>query len=111
MTTMLLSTIMPSTTMSEARVMMFSGMPSMYMMPTLMNVERGMVMAATMALRRGKSSIMTMMMTAIDSMRLTRKSATLSSTTFGWSVMRSTSTSAGRYSSRKVWMTLFTSRP
>ena len=111
MTTMLLSTIMPSTTISEASVMMFSGMPKMYMMPTLMNVESGMVMAATMALRKGKSSIMTRMMTAIDSIRLMRKSLTLASTTLGWSVMRSTSTSAGRYSWRNCSITLLTSSP
>ena len=76
--------------------MMLRGMPRMYMMPTLMNVESGMVMAATMALLSGKSIIMTRMMTTIDSIRLTRKSSTLASTTFGWSVMRSTSTSLGR---------------
>ena len=83
MTTMELSTIIPSTTMSPASVTMFRGMWEKYMNATEMNVLSGMVMAATMADRSGKSIIITRMMTTIESNRSRRKSRMLSPTTFG----------------------------
>ena len=111
MTTMLLSTTMPSTTMSAASVTMFSSMPSIHMMPTEMNVLRGTVMAATMAERRGKSIIITSTMMTIEMMRSRRKSLTLSATTFGWSAMRVRLTSEGSSSAAKLLSTLSTSSP
>ena len=111
MTTMELSTIIPNTTMRPASVTMFSGMFAKYMMATEMNVLSGMVMAATMAERKGKSTIITRMITAIDSNRSRRKSRMLSPTTFGWSAMRVSVTSSGSSSARKSSSTRSTSSP
>ena len=111
MTTMELSTIIPNTTMRPASVTMFSGMLAKYMMATEMNVLSGMVMAATMAERKGKSTIITRMITAIDSNRSRRKSRMLSPTTFGWSAMRVSVTSSGSSSARKSSSTRSTSSP
>ena len=65
---------MPSTTMRHASVMVFNGMSMAYMMPTEMNVLSGMVMAATMALLRGKRIIITSTMMAMEMTRSRRKS-------------------------------------
>ena len=111
MTTMLLSTIMPSTTMRQARVMMFSSMPKAYIMPVLTKVDRGMVRAATMALFNGKSTIITATMMSMEMMRSRRKSLTLVPTTSGWSVMRRIVTSSGRQSWRNWFSTTSTSLP
>ena len=73
---MLLSTIIPSTTMRQASVMVFSGIPQAYMMPVEVKVLSGMVRAATMALRRGKSIIITSTMITIEMMRSRMKSCT-----------------------------------
>ena len=97
--------------MRPASVTMFSGMLAKYMMATEINVLSGMVMAATMAERSGKSTIMTRMMTAIDSKRSRRKSRMLSPTTFGWSAIRVRVTSSGSSPARKSSSTLSTSRP
>ena len=111
MTTMLLSTTIPSTTMSAARVTMFSSMPIIYIIATLMNVLSGMVMAATIAERSGKSTIMTRMMMTIEMSRSRKKSLTLMATTFGWSAMRVIVTSSGSSDCRKSCSTWSTSRP
>ena len=111
MTTMLLSTIMPSTTMRHARVMMFSSMPMAYMIPVLTKVDRGMVRAATMALRMGKSTIITATMMTMEMSRSRRKSLTLVPTTSGWSVMRRICTSSGRQSWRNWSSISSTSSP
>ena len=76
-----MSTIIPSTTTSAARVTVLSGMPNRYMIPTEMKVDSGMVMAATMADRSGKSSIMTRMMMAMATNRSRRNECTESPTT------------------------------
>ena len=108
---MLLSTIMPSTTMRHARVMMFSSMPMAYMIPVLTKVDRGMVRAATMALRMGKSTIITATMMTMEMSRSRRKSLTLVPTTSGWSVMRRICTSSGRQSWRNWSSISSTSSP
>ena len=97
--------------MSAARVTIFSSMPAMYMIATETKVLSGMVMAATMAERKGKSTIMTMMMIAIEMSKSRRKSVTLMLTTFGLSAMRVTFTSSGNSFSLKLSSTLSTSRP
>ena len=102
---------MPSTTISAASVTVLSGMPHRYMTPTEINVESGMVMAATMAERSGKRSIITAIMMAIATNRSRRKPRTESPTTLAWSAMRCTSTSAGNSSSMKACSTSSTSRP
>ena len=81
------------------------------MMATETNVLSGMVMAATMAERRGKSIIMTRMMTTIEMSRSRRKSLTLMLTTFGLSAMRVTFTSSGSSFCRKSLSTRSTSLP
>ena len=111
MTTMALSTTIPNTTMSAARVTVFSSIPAMHMIPTEMNVESGMVMAATMAERKGKSTIITNIMMTIEMMRSRRKSLTLELTTLGWSAMRVMFTSSGKIFSRKSSSTSSTSSP
>ena len=98
---MALSTTIPSTTMRAAKVTMFSSIPTMYMMDTETKVLNGMVMAATMAERKGKSTIITRMMMAIEMSRSRRKSLTLIATTLGLSAMRVTFTSEGSSFSRK----------
>ena len=102
MTTMLLSTIIPKTTMSAASVTMFSSMPTIYMMETLTKVLSGMVMDATMAERMGNSTIMTRMMMTIEMMRSRRNELTLSATTFGLSAIRVILTSAGNSFARNA---------
>ena len=54
--------------------MMFSSMPTAYMMPMLVKVLSGMVIAATMAERMGNRIIITRMITIIDSIKSRRKS-------------------------------------
>ena len=95
MTTIELSTIIPSTTMRAARVTIFSSMPIIYMIDTETNVLRGMVTAATMAERMGKSTIMTRMMMIMAMIRSRRKEVTLSDTTLGLSAIRVIFTSLG----------------
>ena len=95
MTTMLLSTIIPNTTIIAASVTMFSSIPIIYMIDTLTNVLSGMVMAATMAERNGKSTIMTRMMINMAMSRSRTKSRMLLLTTFGLSAIRVTFTSSG----------------
>ena len=111
MTTIELSTIIPSTTISAARVTMFSSIPAIYITATETNVLSGMVMAATMAERRGKSTIITTMMIIMATKRSRRKLVTLRLTTFGLSAMRVTFTSAGSSFLRKSLSTLSTSLP
>ena len=108
---MLLSTTIPNTTIRAARVTMFNSMPAIYIIPTEMNVLSGMVMAATMALRSGKSTIMIRMMMTIEMSRSRKKSRTLVPTTFGWSAMRVIVTSSGSSSARKSSSTWSTSFP
>ena len=60
-----------------------------------MNMVIGMVDAATNATRKGSRSITTMTTATIAMMSSCRKFDTLSSTTFGWSVMRKMLTSVG----------------
>ena len=111
MTTIELSTIMPSTTISAASVTVLSGMPQAYISPTEMKVERGMVMAATTAERHGKRNIITTMMMAMATNRSRRNDETESPTTFASSAMRATWTSDGSTSSVNAWSTWSTSRP
>ena len=66
------------------------------MRPTEMKVLSGMVAAATTAERQGNSISITRTMTIMLSIRLTRKSFTLSRTTCGKSVIRLILTSSGR---------------
>ena len=95
-TTMELSTIIPSTTIRLASVIMLSSIPAAYMIPVEMNVERGMVIAATTAERSGKSMTITNIMISMDNIRSRKKSCTEMATTSGWSVMRLIWTSSGR---------------
>ena len=111
MTTIELSTIMPRTTISAAKVTVLSGMPHRYITPTDMKVDNGMVMAATSAERNGKSSIITAMMMAIETKRSRRNEWTESPTTLAWSAMRSTETSSGSTSSMNCRSTSSTSSP
>ena len=111
MTTMELSTIIPNTTMSAASVTMLSSMPIIYMIATETKVLRGMVMAATMADRRGKSTIITRMMMTIEMSRSRRNDVMLSVTTFGLSAIRVTLTSLGSSSAAKLLSTRSTSLP
>ena len=97
--------------MSAASVMMFSSMPIMYIMATLTKVLSGMVIEATMAERMGKSTIMTMMMMAIDTSRSRRKELTLRATTLGLSAIRVMVTSEGSSSAAKLLSTRSTSLP
>ena len=90
---------------------MLSSMPIIYMIATETKVLSGMVMAATMAERRGKSTIMTRTMMAIEMSRSRRKSRTLVPTTFGWSAMRVMVTSSGSSSAEKRLSTRSTSSP
>ena len=108
MMTMELSTIIPSTMISAASVTMFSSMFARYIMATEEKVLSGMVMAATMAERKGKSIIITRMMMSIDSSRSRRKSLTLSATTLGLSAMRVSVTSSGSTSVRNSSSTRLT---
>ena len=111
MTTMELSTIIPNTTMSAANVTMFSSIPAIYIMATETNVLSGMVTAATMADRKGNSTIITRMMTAIEMSRSRRNELTLMATTLGLSAIRVMVTSSGSSSSRNCCSTLSTSLP
>ena len=97
--------------MRAASVTIFSSMPAIYMMATETKVLSGMVMAATMAERRGKSTIMTRMMMAMDMSRSRRKELTLIATTLGLSAIRVMVTSSGRSSARKASSTWSTSLP
>ena len=90
---------------------MFSSMPIIYMIATETKVLSGMVIAATMADRRGKSTIITRMMIAIEISRSRRNDVTLSVTTFGLSAMRVTFTSSGSSSAAKLLSTRSTSLP
>ena len=81
--------------MSAARVTIFSSMPIIYMIATLTNVLSGMVMADTIAERRGNSTIITRMMIAIEISKSRKKLLTLMATTLGLSAMRVTFTSSG----------------
>ena len=95
MTTIELSTTIPSTTIRAASVTVLSSMPAAYITATEINVLSGTVMAATMALLMGNSTIITRMIISIEISRSRRKSLTLSPTTFGWSAMRVSVTSSG----------------
>ena len=106
-----LSTIIPSTTIIAARVTIFSSMPTMYMMATDTNVLSGMVIAATMAERSGKSTIITRMIIIIEIIRSRRKDVMLTDTTLGLSAMRVTLTSSGSSFSRNSSSTRSTSLP
>ena len=86
-------------------------MPQAYISPMEMNVEIGMVIAATTAERHGKRTIMTAMMIAMATKRSRRNDVTESPTTFAWSAMRCTCTSSGSTSSEKRASTSSTSRP
>ena len=108
---MALSTTIPNTTISAASVTMFSSMPAINMTDTLMNVLSGMVMAATMAERNGKRTIITRMIMAIEMSKSRRKSLTLVPTTFGWSAMRVILTSSGNSDWLNSLITLSTSLP
>ena len=98
---MALSTTIPNTTMRAAKVTMFSSMPIIYIMDTEMKVLNGIVMAATMAERKGNSTIITRMMMNMEMSKSRRKSLTLRLTTLGWSAMRVVVTSSGSSFSRK----------
>lgn len=76
------STIIPSTTMSAANVTVFKGMPHIYMIPTEMNVAKGIVIAATRAGRKGNKIIMTRIIITIAIINSCRKEETESPTTF-----------------------------
>ena len=97
--------------MSAAKVTMFSSMPIIYMIATLTKVLKGMVMADTIAERRGNSTIITRMMIAIDISRSRRKSLTLIATTLGLSAMRVTFTSSGSSFRLNSFSTLSTCSP
>ena len=86
-------------------------MPHRYMIPTEMKVDSGMVMAATMADRNGKRSIITRMMMAMATNRSRRNECTESPTTLAWSAMRCTLTSAGSSAAMNSCSTSSTSRP
>ena len=106
-----LSTTIPITTIKAASVTIFSSIPAIYIMATDMNVLSGIVMAATIAERRGKRTIITRMITAIEMSRSLRKSRTLLPTTLGWSAILVIITSSGSSSLRKSDITLSTSFP
>ena len=92
---MALSTTIPSTTISPAKVMVLSGIPHKYITPTEQKVERGTMAPATNAVRHGKRMSITRMMIIIDSNRFFKKSFTERSTTWLWSVMHWMVTSSG----------------
>ena len=108
---MALSTTIPNTTMSAAKVTIFSSMPAIYIMDTETKVVNGMVMAATMAERKGNNTIITRMMINMEMSRSRRKSLTLIATTFGLSAIRVTFTSSGSSFKRNSSRTLSTSCP
>ena len=83
MTTIELSTTIPRTTISAAKVTVLSSIPAMYIIATEINVLSGTVIAATIALLIGNSTIITMIMMSIEISRSRRKSVTLRLTTFG----------------------------
>ena len=111
MTTIELSTTIPSTTIRAASVTVLSSMPAAYITATEINVLSGTVMAATMALLMGNSTIITRMIINIEMSRSRRKSLTLSPTTFGWSAMRVSVTSSGSSVALYSFSTLSTSLP
>ena len=76
-----------------------------------MNVLNGMVMAATIAERNGKSIIITKMIIAMEINRSRKNELTLSPTTFGWSAIRVITTSSGNSLFRYSSNTLSTSLP
>ena len=75
------STTIPSTTIRAASVIVLSGIPARYMMPTEMNVVTGMAVEATSAELNGKRIIIVRMMTAIEMNRSRRNELTLALTT------------------------------
>ena len=97
--------------MRAANVTMFSSMPTIYMIATETKVLNGMVIAATMAERKGKSTIITRIMTIIEISRSRRNDVMLSDTTFGLSAIRVTLTSAGSSLARNSLSTWSTSLP
>ena len=111
MTTIELSTTIPSTTISAARVTMLSSILARYITPTEIKVLSGIVIAATIAERSGNSTIITRMMITIEIIRSRRKELTLSPTTLGWSAMRVIVTSLGSCSCLYSSSTLPTSLP
>ena len=97
---MLLSTIIPMTTINAAKVTMFSSIPTIYIMATETKVLSGMVIAATIAERNGKSIIILRMMISIEIIKSRKKSPTLLATIFGLSAIRVMVTSSGSSFSR-----------
>ncbi len=94
--TMELSTVIPSTTTSAAKVTVLRGMPNMYISPMLIKVLSGITMAATRAVRIGKSTIITRITTSMAMNRSRRNETTDSPTTSDWSIMVDIVTSSGR---------------
>ena len=82
MMTMESSTIIPSTTISAARVTVLSGMPHKYMIPTEIKVAKGIVIAATSAERNGNKIIITRIMIIMAMINSCRNEETESPTTF-----------------------------
>ena len=83
-----LSTIIPSVTMSAAKVTVFSSNPKALYKPRDMKILIGMVEAATKATRIGSRSITTMTTATMAMTSSWRKLSTLSFTTLLWSVIR-----------------------
>ena len=97
--------------MSAASVTMFSSMPIIYIMDTDTKVLNGIVMAATIAERKGKSTIITRIMMAIEISRSRKNDVMLNDTTFGLSAIRVTFTSSGSSLARNSLSTRSTSLP
>ena len=92
------STIIPSTTMSAAKVTVFRSMPIRYMMAMAMEVQIGTPELAISADFNGKRISMTSMTTIIAMTRSLTKAHTDVSTTLGWSEILVIVTLSGRLS-------------
>ena len=88
MMTMELSTIIPSDMISTASVTVLSSIPKALNSPRDMNMVMGMVDAATRATLMGSRSMTTITTATMAMTSSSRKFATLSLTTWLWSVMR-----------------------
>ena len=67
---------MPSTTMSAARVTVFSSIPKMYISPMVTAVQTGTLEPDTRAVRSGKRSSITAMTTSMEKSRSRRNDIT-----------------------------------
>ena len=108
---MLLSTIIPITTIRAANVTILSSIPDTYIIATEINVLNGIVIAATIAERNGKRIIITIMIMSIERSKSLRKSLMLLDTTSGLSAILVICTSFGSSLSLKSFKTFSTSFP